>query len=345
MDGYTASRANWRASLRRNRRRTYFVIAIFFAIYIALGLLFDMYFYSGSNPNIPLSQIFYALITLQVTPYATMITCGIAAISLWVTFAFHNKLMLLGANSFELTSENARNPKEKQLYNIVEEMKVAAGLNFMPKVFIINADYMNAFASGYTEKSAMVAITRGLMEKLDRDELQAVMAHEMSHIRHLDIRLTLMASVLANLLLIIVDILFYSFAFGGRGSRRSGDSGGWLVLVIILIRILLPIITVLLVLFLSRTREYMADAGCVELMRTNEPLARALLKIQGDHQQHKSEYKAAYQQTRHEAIRREAYIYDPVKAGIDSKTAISDFFSTHPSIKKRLEAIGFRKAD
>ena len=341
MDGYTASTANWRISLRRNARKTFFVIATFFAIYIAIGLLLDLYYYSGCYPNIPLSHIFTALITFQITPYATVITFGIAAICLWGTFAFHNKLMLLGAKYHEITPETMKTPQERQLYNVVEEMKVAAGLSFMPKVFVINADYMNAFASGYSEKSAMVAITRGLMEKLNRDELQAVMAHELSHIRHMDIRLTFMASVLANLLLIIVDILFYSFAFGRRNDRREG--GGWIVLVIILLRILLPLITVLLVLYLSRTREYMADAGSVELMRTNEPLARALLKIQDDHQQHKAEYKKAYQKTPHEAVRREAYIFDPVKAGIDSRTAMSDFFSTHPSVKKRLKAIGFQQ--
>lgn len=103
--------------------------------------------------------------------------------------------------------------EEKKLYNVIEEMKVAAGLSFMPKVYIIEADYMNAFASGLSEKSAMVAITRGLMNKLDRAELQAVMAHELSHIRHQDIKLTMMASVLSNIMLIIVDLLFYNLIF------------------------------------------------------------------------------------------------------------------------------------
>src|SRR5436189_6418504 len=98
-------------------------------------------------------------------------------------------------------------------------MKIAAGLQYMPRVFIIEADYMNAFASGYSEKSAMVAITRGLMEKLNRSELQAVMAHELSHIRHNDIKLKLMASVLANLMIMELDIFFYNAIF----SRRNND--------------------------------------------------------------------------------------------------------------------------
>src|SRR5205814_6321184 len=128
---------------------------------------------------------------------------------------------------------------EQQLYNIVEEMKIAAGLNYMPKVFIIEADYMNAFASGYSEKSAMVAITRGLMEKLNRSEIQAVMAHELSHIRHLDIKLTLMASVLANLIIMVLDIFFYTALFSNR--RDDNRSRNGLFIIIILLRYLLPI--------------------------------------------------------------------------------------------------------
>lgn len=337
---YQADTANWRRSLRSNSRRTYFVIATFILIYVVIGLLIDIYIYAGHYPQASVSQLFYNLITFHLTPRAALITLAIAALSLWVTFKFSHKLMLLGADYRQITPETAQTLAEKQLYNVVEEMKVAAGLKFMPKVYIIDADYMNAFASGYNEKSAMVAITRGLIQKLNRDELEAVMAHEISHIRHLDIKLTLMASVLANLLLIVVDILFFSAIFGGRD--RDSGARNQLFIFILLLRYLLPLVTIFLVLYLSRTREYMADAGAVELMRDNEPLARALLKIQGDHEQNRATYAADYAKTPHESIRREAYIYDPLKAGIEMKQSLSDVFATHPSIKKRLAAIGFK---
>src|SRR5688500_5014647 len=149
----------------------------------------------------------------------------------------------------------------------------------MPKVCLIEEDYMNSFVSGYIEKSAMVAITRGLIEKLNRDELQAVMAHELSHIRHLDIKLTLMASVLANLMLMVLDIFFYNAYFSARSDSRGRNS---LATVIIILRYLLPLINIFLILYLSRTREYMADAGSVQLVRDNKPLASALLKINAD---------------------------------------------------------------
>ena len=342
LKNFQQSTANWRETLRRNKRRSYIVMSTFVLIYAALGMLIDLYIQSGIYIEATLSQIFIALITFQLTPVATLITLSVAAISLWVTFLWHDKLMLLGSEYREITPETASNLSEKQLYNTVEEMKVAAGLQFTPRVYIIEAEYMNAFASGYSEKSAMVAITRGLLLKLNRSELQAVMAHELSHIRHMDIKLTLMASVLSNLILIVIDVMFYGVLFGGgRRSNGNGRGGNWLVLVVIILRYLLPVVTVLLMLFLSRTREYMADAGCVELMRDNEPLASALMKIQGDHAQHQEEYAEDYNNTPHESVRREAYISDPIKAGIESRNSLSDLFSTHPSIVDRLKALGF----
>jgi heat shock protein HtpX len=210
----------------------------------------------------------------------------------------------------------------------------------MPKVFIINADYMNAFASGYSEKSAMVAITRGLLEKLTRSELQAVMAHELSHIRHMDIKLTLMASLLTNLMLMVLDFFFYSALFS-RGDDNNNRKS--LASIIIILRYLLPLINVLLLLYLSRTREYMADAGCVELTRDNQGLISALLKIQNDHAANQQPYTAAYQKNPHENVRQAAYIFDPAQAGIKPGIeSLADLFSTHPSMSKRLAALGFK---
>lgn len=342
LNNYSLSAADWRKSLRQNSRRTYVIIALFFLIYAGIGVLIDMYLYASTYPQASIPQLFSALITFKLFPIATFIMFIIAAVSLFVSYAMYDRLMLLGTHYHEITPETAQNTQEQQLYNVIEEMKIAAGLRYMPKVFIIDADYMNAFASGYSERSAMVAITRGLMQKLNRDELQAVMAHELSHIRHLDIKLTLTASLLANLSIMVLDIFFYNVIFSNRrnSDNRSKNS---LASIIILLRYLLPIISVLMLLYLSRKRELMADAGCVELMRSNQPLASALMKISDDHQQHREKYTALYQQTPHENVRREAYIFDPLEAGIKDFTSINDIFSTHPSLKERLEALGFKK--
>lgn len=344
LNQYSLSTADWRKTLRQNSARTYVVIGLFFLIYASLGMLIDMYIYAAAYHEATLTQLFTALITFKLFPLVTVIMIVIAGVSLFVSYILYDKLMLLGTDYHEVTPETAHNVAEQQLYNVIEEMKIAAGLRYMPKVYIIEADYMNAFASGYSEKSAMVAITRGLMEKLTRDELQAVMAHELSHIRHMDIKLTLTASLLSNLTIMILDIFFYNAIFSSRNDREQDSrSRNNLVLIIVILRYVLPIISMLLLLYLSRTRELMADAGSVELMRSNQPLATALLKIQDDHTTHRDQYNRAYRLTPHENVRREAYIFDPTQAGIKSITSISDFFSTHPSLETRLAALGFKR--
>lgn len=342
LDPYIQTSVNWRKTLRQNQRRTYYVIFLFFLIYGSIGILIDLYWYTLSYPDASLSSIANGMLHFSLIPYATIVLLMIALISLWVSYKFYDRLMLLGTNYHEVTSESS-NIEERRLYHVVEEMKIAAGLYYMPKVYIIDVDYMNAFASGYSEKSAMLAITKGLMEKLNRDELQAVMAHELSHIRHLDIKLTLTASLLANMTIIVLDLLFYQALFANRSSEKNRGSKNTLFMIIIILRYTLPIVSMILLLYLSRKRELMADAGCVELMRNNGPLASALLKIQGDHFKHQAQYNALYQSTPHENIRREAYIFDPIQAGIESPHAMTELFSTHPNVETRLKAIGFRK--
>lgn len=332
----TAGPADWRAVIRDNGRRTKMVMLTFILIYTALGFLADIFILMNNHPDLTFQQALHLLLGLQVVPWATISMLGVALLSLLITIKLHDKLMLMGTEAHEITSENVTDLSEKQLYNVIEEMKVAAGLRFMPKVYVIDADYMNAFASGFTDKSAMVAITKGLMTKLNRQELQAVMAHELSHVRHQDIKLTLMVGVLSNLMLMVVDMLFYNVIYGENDGSRNNP----LFAIIILIRYGLPLVTMLLMFYLSRTREYMADSGAVELMRDNESLANALLKIQGDHEANKDEYKTAYGTTRHEEFRNAAYIFDPSE--FDPVKSLMSLFSTHPSIEDRLKAIGFK---
>lgn len=336
LSDYHASAGDWRAQLKINERKTHRVIALFFLIYVGVGLLVDLFLLQGSQPPRSLSENLVLLISFQIVPIATLMMLVIAIISLLITYAMYDRIMLLGTEYREITAKTAANSLEKQLYHVVEEMKIAAGLHYMPKVYLIEADYMNAFASGYSEKSAMVAITRGLMGKLDRAELQAVMAHELSHIRHHDIKLTLMVAVLSNILLIVIDVLFYAVVF-----RRDKNEDNRLASIIIVLRYVLPLLTMVLTLFLSRTREYMADAGAVELMRDNEPMARALLKISADHTEHAEQYQQAYGQTAHEELRQASYLFDP--SDIDPVKSLSNAFSTHPLIEQRLQALGFKR--
>ncbi len=342
---------DWRGQIRRNQRRTIFVIFLFVMIYFAIGSLIDLYllappetptgttgpegpYYVPQAPAEPLSQTFMKLVTLKVFPIATSIMLGVAFLSLIITFLFHRQIMMLGTDYTEITPDT-KDFTSKQLYNVVDELKIASGMRFMPKVYIIEEDYMNAFASGMSEKTAMVAITRGLLNKLNRAELQAVMAHEVSHIRHEDIKLTMTVAILSNIMLIAIDIIF-------RGVIYSRDRDNRLAFIIILLRFILPIITLLLVLYLSRTRELMADTGSVELLRDNEALASALIKIDSDYKDHEDKYSKEFAETEHEGIRQSSYFYDPAYAGIDMVKSINNLFSTHPSLQVRLEALGFK---
>lgn len=338
LNDYHQTVGDWRRQLILNERKTRWVIALFIIIYVAVGLIVDSFVIVSTYPQLTLPQALTLLLTFRVMPFATLLMAAFAAISLIITYSLYDKIMLLGTDSREITPETAKNIRERQLYNVIEEMKVAAGLSFMPKVYIIEADYMNAFASGYSERSAMVAITRGLMEKLDRAEMQAVMAHELSHIRHHDIKLTLMVAVLSNILLIIVDILFYSLLFNRNGDNRRDNNQ--FAIVIMILRYVLPLITLVLALFLSRTREYMADSGAVELMRDNEPMARALLKISKDNEEHAEQYINEYRNTAHEQVRQASYLFDPSTIGSMNLTSA---FATHPDIEDRLKALGFTR--
>lgn len=323
---------DWRGALRLNKRRTFFVIFLFIMIYVCLGALIDIYL--NTTEKIPVETTVQELIAFKIFPLITAIMIIVAIGSVTIMRFFHNSIMMMGTEYREI-EPNSKNFEEKQFYNIIEELKIASGLGFMPKVYIIEANYMNAFASGWDEKSSMVAITRGLLDKLDRSEVQAVMAHEISHIRHGDMRLTISVAILSNLMLIVIDLVFRGILFGGSRSRDNR-----LVTLIIILRFVLPIITLLLVLYLSRTREFMADAGSVELLRDNEPLARALLKIDRDTKSNDVNYSQDYSRTPNEGVRQASYFYDPNYAGIEALNSINGLFSSHPSLEERLKALG-----
>ena len=340
---------NWREVVRKNTRKTYFVIATFLVVFFLLGIFVDTIwrysefantYYSKTGGQLPISQVFLWLVTFQIPPYATMIISAATIVWLLITFAMYDKIMLSGTQYQKVKADN-QDPLARRVYNVVEEMKIAAGMRYMPKVFLIEANYMNAFASGYSEKSAMVAISTKLANALTRDELQAVMAHELTHIRNQDIKLNLFTMVLSNMMLIIMDMLFYSALFSGNSNNRDSKNNNAAVffIIIMILRYVLQIFTIFMMLFLSRTREYMADAGAVELMRTNVPMANALMKIANDSKS--VEAQQSYKHNKNENLRRASYIFDPLSAGINGGD-MSDLFSTHPSIEKRLASMGVK---
>lgn len=222
--------------------------------------------------------------------------------------------------------------KDFRFYTAAENLAMAAGIP-MPKLYVIDSPAPNAFATGRDPKHAAVAATRGLLEKLDRTELEGVIAHEISHIRNYDTRLMAIVAVLAGMIVMIADIGFRMSAFGGHNNERDNRGNAVFLVVGIVLAILAPIVAHLIRLAISRRREFLADASAVHITRFPEGLARALEKIASD----RTPLKLASNATAH------LFIENPFKADLDrsrSKTGwFVSLFNTHPPVEERIKAL------
>jgi len=220
-----------------------------------------------------------------------------------------------------------------RLYNIVEEMKIASGLEKMPDIYIIDDPALNAFATGRNPNRAAVAVTSGLLQKLNRDELQGVIGHEIAHVRNRDVLLMAMCGVLLGTIVIVAwfatRMLFFGAVFGGRRSSSSAG-GGYAQLIILAVglalMILAPIFAYLIYFAISRKREYLADASSALYTRYPEGLASALEKLGGS----TAELKSANQATA------PMYIINPFRK---KGRAATDLSSTHPPISERVRIL------
>jgi heat shock protein HtpX len=217
-----------------------------------------------------------------------------------------------------------------QLMNVVREMAIAANVP-MPKVFLIDDSAPNAFATGRDPKHASVAMTTGLLEKLDREELQGVIGHELAHVRNYDIRFSLVVGVMVGAIAILADFFLRFTFWGGAGRSRDRDSGGGgaqmiVFIIAIALAILAPLISRFIQLAVNRQREYLADASAIELTRNPYGLERALAKISGDPEV----LEAANRGTQH------MYFTNPIKR---FEQRSSSLMSTHPAIIDRINRL------
>ncbi len=256
----------------------------------------------------------------------------ILALVIWIVM---NLVALFQGDSIFLALSKARKIKRDdhpRLYNIVEEMKIASGLERVPDIYIIDAPALNAFATGRDPKRASVVVTSGLLQKLNRDELQGVIAHEMAHIKNRDVLLMAMCGVLLGSIVILAwfatRMLFFSAISGGRRSSSSGGGSGQAIILIIgiILMILAPIAAYLIYYAISRKREYLADASSALYTRYPEGLASALDKLAGSTAQLQSANKATAPM----------YIVNPFRK---KGRAASDLTSTHPPISERIRIL------
>lgn len=225
-----------------------------------------------------------------------------------------------------LSFAHAKRASKKQYYDyytVVENLCLGANLP-MPKLYVIEDEALNAFATGLSPKSGVICATSALLKKLSRYELEAVMAHELSHIKHYDIRLASLIAVLAGSVLMVIEIIYRRNWFGRR-STRDNDNNGILVAIFYLLAFVAPLILSLLQLALSRQREYLADAGSVQMTHNPQALIRALEKISVDPKP-LTHISASFSQL---------CICDPFKKK-DFIQAVAEFFATHPSVEQRI---------
>jgi heat shock protein HtpX len=283
-----------------NIRKTWFFVFLIFILVIGLGWA--------------LSYVYQDQIIL-------IAAVGISLVMNFFSFWYSDKIILSLTKASPI--EKKDNP---ELYRIVENLCITAGLP-TPKIYILPEAQMNAFATGRNKNHAVIAVTRGLLEKLDKNELEGVIAHELSHIGNKDMLLMTMIVVLVGCASIVSDIFLRSTLFGGFRHKDSNDNNqaGVVMMIISLVLIVIsPIIATLIQLAISRKREFLADASGALLTRYPEGLASALEKLGND----KQPMAKALTATAH------LYIASPFK-----KKSLSSLFLTHPPVEDRIKAL------
>ncbi|MEO0102509.1 MAG: M48 family metalloprotease [candidate division WOR-3 bacterium] len=287
--------------IAKNKRLTYLFIFIISLLFGFAGYLIVKIFNWGTA-----GYIFFALFII-----------------------FYNLILYYNSAKLILAVSNAKPADQEvyyQLHNIVEEVSIAGGIP-KPKVYVMEESFPNAFATGRSPQDACVCVTTGLLAMMNREELQGVIAHEISHIKNYDTLLMTIVAIIGGLIVLFRDLFFRSlFFFGGRRDRRRGGSEGILLLIGIIFAILAPILVLLIRLAISRQREYLADASAAYLTRYPRGLAQALEKIGN----FKGQLKSATDATAH------LFIANPF--GKD-RFEISELFATHPPIQKRIKRI------
>ncbi len=319
--------ATFRDLIAANKRNSVLLVAVFVAFTACAAMVFALATLMSFDPD--------AATHVQIRRGV-----GIGALAALVSFGvcflsyFSGDQLVLGVHG----AHEIKKADDPQLFNVVEEMALAAGLP-MPKVYLINDPALNAFATGRDPQHASVAITTGLRQKLNREELQGVMAHEMAHVRNYDIRLMLLLAVLIGTLTMLSDFFWTVLRTMPRSSQRSssrdndreGKGGGSPLLLVvfvlaILFSILAPILASLLQFAVSRQREYLADATGVELTRNPIGLANALRKLSDD----PTPLRNVNRGTAH------LFIVNPVKKFSELGNTI---FASHPPIESRIERL------
>lgn len=295
---------------RNNTKSVLFLLA--FPLLILVGVYVVLYVLSDQD------------IEQTNTQFLSVVPIILAGVGIWfvISYFFHTQMIQMATHSEPLERRD-----NKRVYNLTENLCMSVGMT-MPKLYIIESDALNAFASGINEKTFAITLTRGIINRLNDEELEGVIAHELTHIRNRDVRLLIVTIVFVGIFATIADLALRMLLNGGgnmfSSRNRKNDKGGgaMLLLIILLVAGAIYFLSILFKLALSRSREYMADAGAVELTHNSMALANALRKISG-----------------HSTLKEVGN--DEVKElFIDYKAeGFFSLFATHPPIEKRIQVL------
>lgn len=296
--------------ISRNNRNSVLLLIAFPALLLAM---FYVFFFFVDEQNTELANLHF----LQALPFV------LVGVTIWflIAYAGHSTFIRMATGSKPL--ERMEN---KRVYNLVENLCIQEGMT-MPAVYVIEDDSLNAFASGINEKTYAISLSRGIIDKLDDDELEGVIAHELTHIKNRDVRLLIISIIFVGIFAFLAEMALRSLRFAGGGSSKKRDGGGgYIVLIAIAVTAVCYLISLFLRFGISRSREYLADAGAAEMTKKPYALANALRKVDGD--------------PLIEAVKRsdvaQLFIDNPQT---EKKSFFAGVFATHPPINKRIELL------
>lgn len=291
--------------IRNNKIKTGVIVAIFLVVITLI--------------------VYYICMAFDLGYISIFIAVAFSIATSWASYYYSDQIVL------SINKAHEANPEQyAKLNNILDGLMVSSGLQHRPRLYVVDDAQPNAFATGRNPEKSVICVTTGLLEKMDYYELEGVIAHELSHIKNYDIRLSAVVSVMVGFVVILADWVSRALFWGFRDRDNDSKGNPILMLIGLICLILAPIFGQLMQLALSRRREYLADASAVELTRNPDGLISALQKLDSDPNQ----LKTANNSTAH------MYIVNPFKANANNKgKRKTSLFSTHPSIDDRIEAI------
>jgi len=307
--------------IQRNNTNSFLLLIAFPALLLVMVYAIIYFFIESNNDEYAVSD--YQLPADTNTAFLSVVPFVLMGVGIWflIAWAGHAAFIRLATGAKPLERK-----ENKRVYNLVENLCISKGMK-IPKINIIEDDSLNAFASGIDEKSYSVTLSRGIINKLDDEELEGVIAHELSHIRNRDVRVLIISIIFVGIFAFLAEMAFRSIRFTGRGKRDSKGSGA-IILIAIVVTAAAYLISVLLRFGISRKREYLADAGAADMTKKPYALASALKKISTDPYIEAVENRDVAQ----------LFIDNPTPSSHKS-ASWDNLFATHPPIEKRIELL------